>query len=1118
MFSATGAKTSEGVAGWYSADDLEQVSLAQLDNGNLVVSVINNAQGSSSSILNRVEVFSSTGAAVSGATVSSVTSRPTNSSWPDTTNVLIALQGGTFAQLTDATGTLTWSGAGGSPGHGQETLMTTYALTGGSVSKSSSSGSAPLFGSSSSDTLSASGVYQVVEAGAGNDTILASSGLLDSLALGGSINGDTGTDTLVVNASSYTLNLTQPATARAINGIEVIDLGSNAGNTVVMHVSEALRLASGEAQNRVFIDGDSTSTVKLSAQYSNGAVSGSWSQAASNETVNGVSYKVYTYSGEANLKVMVESSITSIVTDYVMNSADIVAGGGAGTLTVGDFEDLKNASSNHQSVDTTPLISGSIPALPAGATLSLTRTDVTGGGAPVNLGVLTLNGSNQWSYQETTALSSGKRYKYVAVLTLSDGSTVASNDYSIDIVAAGSSSATTPTTPTPSALTNNPPTLVITDSEAGIAKAVTGRATTVRHYFTFDEAVTGFEAADIVAKVGYSSATVSNFTKVSDTQYFADVAVAADSTGSLVVAVRSGAYTDASNVGGVGAANVQHITSSGGPVESTGGTGVTAGITGRAIELLDGSIVYLSGNTNQNSFLVLDSTGALKGTGGLSTPTLNGTIHKADVTALRDGGFAVLSGGQLQTFNADGTTKTTAVSYTTGAAANSGIDAVQLSDGKFMLFYYNTSNSFCYKVINADGSDAVGETQMGPTGMADSSDTIKGVMDAVVLSDGRVAVAFAGKTLGGYQFFSATGTPIGEEQTYMVEGTTRDMQAVATQDGGYLVASTENKLTYGFLSGSPTSYYVNITKMYKVDADMTRSNPKIVEAYQVNGPSAPTLSGEVGLAVYNDGTIAVASTYDSIGTGSTFVRTFNPDFSGRETLDYRNGALSSNTSAVAALDNGSRVVFLNNPSDSTKTLYYVYDSQLGSSTINGNTSAEILVGGEGADVIKAGGGADNVYAGNGNDTVIVNSSNLTQLLTSTPDTWIDGGAGSNTFRLDGTSLTLDLTHATLGPRVTNFSNFDISGSGANILTLNVSDVLASNTTLGTKAHVVRIDGDSDDTVNLRNLLDGSSTASGTWSTSSTATIGNTTYNLYSLSNDPSVQVLIDNQITQVTLS
>jgi hypothetical protein len=1094
-YSSTGAKTAEHVwgGGYMDFSTPENLGLAQLTDGRLIVSFLNNTQNSSHWD-NQALIFDDSGNSTSFTSAAGLRIR-----LPEfNTNALMATPDGGFVQIQDV------YGAAGVTAGAQDIGIRAWKpfSTGGSVNKSSSSATAPLFGSNSADELTATGVYQVIEAGAGDDTITVGSALINSLALAGSINGDTGTDTLALSASNFTLDLSKPALINAINGIEKIDLGSNQSNTVVLNVTEALSMAAGESQKRVFIDGDSTSAVKLSAQYSNGSTSGSWSLDANTSTINGVTYKVYNYSGDANVKVLVNSAITSVVTDYVMSASDIVTSSSAGTLTVGDIENAQNASSSDQTTDTTPLIKGSIASLPAGATLSLTRTDVTGSGSPVNLGNLTLDSNNQWFYQETTALQAGKRYKYVAVLTLANSTTVASNDYSIDIVAAGSSSATE-SVPTPSSQSANPPTLVISDNQSGIAK----QGDTVRYYFNFDEAVTGFEVGDISAAINNSTVTVSNFTKVSDTFYTADVANSL--AGPNLIRVQSGSYTDTTGISGVGAAHVQLVNATGEPTWKEGVGTYTTGITGRAITLLDGSVVYLSGNTSQNALTILDANGKPAGTGAMTNTTLNGTIHKADVTALSDGGFAVLSGGQLQTFNADGTTRTAAVSYTTGAATNSGIDAAQLSDGKFMLFYYNTSNSFCYKIINTDGSDAVTETVMGPAGMADGTGTIKGVMDAVVLSDGRVAVAFAGKGLGGYQFFSATGSPVGVTQTYMVEGNTLDMQAVALANGGFAVGAIENRFVYS----TPSSYSTNAATLFKVDADQTRSERKLLQS-----PLANPFSDEVGLAALPDGKLALAFGQET-QFGSFYV--YDQNLNHALGLAIRHdGATTVHTVALAGLESGNVVAFSSTGSTTTgQSEYRIYSMDLNAQTINGTTNADTLIGSSNDDTIIAAGGSDRVVAGAGNDTVAINASNVTNLDTAGSASFIDGGEGINTLRFDGAGVILDLTNVTVGPRVSSFSNYDISGSGANALTLNVSDVLSSNMTLGTKAHVVKIDGDANDVVTLSKLLD-SGTAPGTWSTASTTTISGTTYNVYNYSGDSSLQVLIDNQIvsSNVTLS
>lgn len=197
-----------------------------------------------------------------------------------------------------------------------------------------------------------------------------------------------------------------------------------------------------------------------------------------------------------------------------------------------------------------------------------------------------------------------------------------------------------------------------------------------------------------------------------------------------------------------------------------------------------------------------------------------------------------------------------------------------------------------------------------------------------------------------------------------------------------------------------------------------------------------------------------------------------------------------------------------------------YDASGTALSQSGTSSADSLYGGDGNDTLTGGGGADVILAGAGDDTVVLNASNVTQLGTAGSSTLVDGGSGVNMIKFDtstAANITLDLTNATVEGHLSHFQKFDITGNGANTLKLNVSDVLASNMVVGAKAHVVQIDGDAGDIVNLNKLFDNGSTT-GTWSTSGTATVGTHTYNVYSYSADPSLQVLIDNHIASVTLS
>jgi len=91
--------------------------------------------------------------------------------------------------------------------------------------------------------------------------------------------------------------------------------------------------------------------------------------------------------------------------------------------------------------------------------------------------------------------------------------------------------------------------------------------------------------------------------------------------------------------------------------------------------------------------------------------------------------------------------------------------------------------------------------------------------------------------------------------------------------------------------------------------------------------------------------------------------------------------------------------------------------------------------------------------------------------------------------------------------------FNLVNAKADTLNLNLSDVLktAANTA---GQHVVQVTGDASDIVNLSNLLD-TGAAQGSWQASGSVVQGGVTYNAYSHSADASLQVLIDQHVTQV---
>jgi hypothetical protein len=125
-------------------------------------------------------------------------------------------------------------------------------------------------------------------------------------------------------------------------------------------------------------------------------------------------------------------------------------------------------------------------------------------------------------------------------------------------------------------------------------------------------------------------------------------------------------------------------------------------------------------------------------------------------------------------------------------------------------------------------------------------------------------------------------------------------------------------------------------------------------------------------------------------------------------------------------------------------------------TLAGSAAANVMNGGRGNDVLVGNGGADVLYGGQGDDVLAISSSTFAR---------IDGGNGSDTLRLDGAGISLNLT--TLADnKLTSIEAIDVRGSGANTLTLDLAEVL--NITEGSNAartaNTLTIRRDADDTI------------------------------------------------------
>ncbi|MSP81471.1 MAG: calcium-binding protein [Alphaproteobacteria bacterium] len=123
-------------------------------------------------------------------------------------------------------------------------------------------------------------------------------------------------------------------------------------------------------------------------------------------------------------------------------------------------------------------------------------------------------------------------------------------------------------------------------------------------------------------------------------------------------------------------------------------------------------------------------------------------------------------------------------------------------------------------------------------------------------------------------------------------------------------------------------------------------------------------------------------------------------------------------------------------------------------SLTGNTGDNVLVGGLGNDVLDGAAGND-VLIGAGGDDVLV--------LDTADDLRIDGGTGADTIRLSGSGITLDLTTLNATEHYllyTNLEAVDLTGIGANTLTLDIQDLFHLSTT----SNALRVDGDAGDVV------------------------------------------------------
>jgi VCBS repeat-containing protein len=113
-------------------------------------------------------------------------------------------------------------------------------------------------GTDGNDSIAGGGGADAFSSGAGDDAIhLGAPDSSDSSFL--KINGGSGFDTLILDGSDMTLNLSAPGTGSRVMGIEQIDLGGSGNNALTLNLRDVLNIS--DTSNRLFVTGDAGDSV-----------------------------------------------------------------------------------------------------------------------------------------------------------------------------------------------------------------------------------------------------------------------------------------------------------------------------------------------------------------------------------------------------------------------------------------------------------------------------------------------------------------------------------------------------------------------------------------------------------------------------------------------------------------------------------------------------------------------------------------------------------------------------------------------------------------------------------------------------------------------------------------
>jgi len=236
------------------------------------------------------------------------------------------------------------------------------------------------------------------------------------------------------------------------------------------------------------------------------------------------------------------------------------------------------------------------------------------------------------------------------------------------------------------------------------------------------------------------------------------------------------------------------------------------------------------------------------------------------------------------------------------------------------------------------------------------------------------------------------------------------------------------------------------------------------DSYVILG--GPSLSTTIDLA--NLGTTGITIFGAETRDYSGFAVSGAGDVNGDGFDDLLIGAQNADASGNAKSNAGESYVIFG----SNFTAAITHAGTAAGETLTGTSAANVMNGARGNDILIGNGGADVLIGGQGNDILAVSDLSFKRIV---------GGTGSDTLRLDGSGLNLDMT-VIRDNRILGIEQIDVTGTGNNTLTLNYREVL-------------NISDESNTLIVRRNAGDVVNIGSG-WTQTSNETIGADLFNVY----------------------